>query len=247
LSITGADDSALMLHSLALFFFAAICVGQTNPAFREVEDVPGLPRILLIGDSISIGYTEPVRVELTDKANVHRIPENGAATIVGVKNLDKWLGTLKWDVIHFNFACMTSALDDGKHQVPCRLRNEPTDHRPAPAEDRRAADLGHNHARTGRRSKAARAIPTSSPTTPPQRRIMTESGIPIDDLYELVNPPLPIPACLWLAEAVHRSPSSRVWVTCTCKFQPTSISVCLAISLLGHQVAESVLRALDSH
>jgi acyl-CoA thioesterase-1 len=94
---------AFMLRSIALLAFACICFGQPNPALREVPDVPGLPRVLLIGDSISIGYTEPVRAELTNKANLHRIPENGAATIVGVKNLENWLSSSKWDVIHFNF------------------------------------------------------------------------------------------------------------------------------------------------
>ncbi|HWA97285.1 MAG TPA: hypothetical protein VG713_02285, partial [Pirellulales bacterium] len=32
-----------------------------NPAIAPITDVPGLPRVLLIGDSISIGYTLPVR------------------------------------------------------------------------------------------------------------------------------------------------------------------------------------------
>src|SRR5205823_12346537 len=100
------------------FLFAGVFFGQPNPAFREVQDVAGLPCVLLIGDSISIGYTEPVRVELTKKANLHRIPENGAATTVGVKNLDNWLGSSKWDVIHFNFGLHDLRLDDGKHQVP---------------------------------------------------------------------------------------------------------------------------------
>jgi hypothetical protein len=36
-------------------------VGQTprNPAYQPAEDLPGLPRVLLLGDSISIGYTCP--------------------------------------------------------------------------------------------------------------------------------------------------------------------------------------------
>src|ERR1700736_5093714 len=111
-----------MLRSAALFFLAAIGFAQTttppNPAFREIQDAPGLPRVLLIGDSISIGYTEPVRTILTGKANVQRIPENGAATLTGVKNLDQWLGTAKWDVIHFNFGLHDlKQMDDGKHQV----------------------------------------------------------------------------------------------------------------------------------
>jgi hypothetical protein len=110
-----------MLRSFALFLYAGVCFGQTNPAFREVQDVAGLPRVLLTGDSISIGYTEPVRAELANKANVHRIPENGASTLTGVKNLDQWLGTSKWDVIHFNFGLHDLRLDDGKLQVPLTL------------------------------------------------------------------------------------------------------------------------------
>lgn len=74
-----------------------------NPAFKPVTDDPKLPRVLLIGDSISIGYTVPVQKLLQGKANVHRIPTNGGPTINGVKNIKAWLGTKKWDVIHFNW------------------------------------------------------------------------------------------------------------------------------------------------
>ena len=49
-----------------------------HPAFAKVEDTPGLPRVLLLGDSISIGYTLPVRERLKDVANVHRAPANHA-------------------------------------------------------------------------------------------------------------------------------------------------------------------------
>ena len=45
-------------------------------AFAKVNDKPDLPRVLLIGDSISIGYTVPVRTLLQGKANVHRAPTN---------------------------------------------------------------------------------------------------------------------------------------------------------------------------
>jgi acyl-CoA thioesterase-1 len=69
----------------------------------RVEDVPGLPRVLLIGDSISIGYTIAVRELLAGQANVHRIPTNGGPTTNGLKHLDAWLGSSKWDVIHFNW------------------------------------------------------------------------------------------------------------------------------------------------
>jgi len=74
-----------------------------NDAMRPVKDDPKLPRVLLIGDSISIGYTVAVRERLKGKANVHRIPQNGGATEVGLEKMTAWLGKGKWDVIHFNF------------------------------------------------------------------------------------------------------------------------------------------------
>ncbi len=75
----------------------------SNPSLAKIEDVPGLPRVLLIGDSISIGYTVPVRDLLKGKANVHRIPANGGPTTSGLKNIKAWLGETKWDLIHFNW------------------------------------------------------------------------------------------------------------------------------------------------
>jgi acyl-CoA thioesterase-1 len=76
---------------------------KKNDAMAPVKDDPKLPRVLLIGDSISIGYTLPVREKLHGKANVHRIPQNGGATEVGLDKMTAWLGKGKWDVIHFNF------------------------------------------------------------------------------------------------------------------------------------------------
>jgi hypothetical protein len=82
---------------------AVKAVRKPNAAMAKIEDVPGLPRVLLIGDSISIGYTLDVRELLKGKANVHRIPTNGGPTTNGIANLKAWLGDSKWDVIHFNW------------------------------------------------------------------------------------------------------------------------------------------------
>lgn len=38
-----------------------------NPALEAIDDDPALPRVLLIGDSISIGYTLPTRALLQGK------------------------------------------------------------------------------------------------------------------------------------------------------------------------------------
>ncbi len=78
-------------------------VKKVAPARAPIVDVPGLPRVLLIGDSISLGYTLDVRELLKGKANVHRPPENCGGTSRGIANLDTWLGDDHWDVIHFNW------------------------------------------------------------------------------------------------------------------------------------------------
>lgn len=78
-------------------------VAGKSTAWDFVQDKPGLPRVLLIGDSVSRGYTQDVRKALDGKANVHRAPENCGPTANGIKKIDAWLGESKWDVIHFNF------------------------------------------------------------------------------------------------------------------------------------------------
>lgn len=84
-----------------------------------IEDDPSLPRVLLIGDSISIGYTLPVRKLLAGRANVHRIPGNGGTSGNGLFLIDSWLGTKPWDVVHFNFGLHDlKIMSDGKQQVP---------------------------------------------------------------------------------------------------------------------------------
>ncbi len=72
-------------------------------AWDYVKDNPKLPRILIIGDSISRGYTQAVRTSLDGKVNVHRAPANCGPTRTGLKKLDIWLGNGKWDLITFNF------------------------------------------------------------------------------------------------------------------------------------------------
>jgi hypothetical protein len=88
-------------------------------AWDYVEDDPKLPRVLIIGDSISRAYTVPVRKALEGKANVHRAPANCGPTASGLKHLDVWLGEGKWDLIHFNFGIhdRKTGLDDYKKRL----------------------------------------------------------------------------------------------------------------------------------
>ena len=74
-----------------------------RPEFEPIVDDPALPRVLIIGDSISIGYTLPLRAALEGIANVHRPPVNCSHTWRGLESIDGWLGDGKWDLIHFNW------------------------------------------------------------------------------------------------------------------------------------------------
>ena len=71
---------------------------------------PSLPNVLLIGDSISIGYTRAVRRMLDGEANVLRPlnerrdgPSNCGPTTRGLEAIEEWIGPAEWDVIHFNW------------------------------------------------------------------------------------------------------------------------------------------------
>lgn len=78
-------------------------IANKSNAWDFVKDDPNLPCVLLIGDSVSRGYTLAVRKLLAGKANLHRAPENCGPTANGIKKLPVWIGDGKWDVIHFNF------------------------------------------------------------------------------------------------------------------------------------------------
>ena len=192
----------LVLASLSLLPVSVPAVGSAdkvavkpkakapNPSMAPIVDVAGLPRVLLIGDSISIGYTLPVRQELAGKANVHRIPTNGGPTKNGTANLAKWLGESKWDVIHFNFGLHDLRhMEDGKRQV------EPADY------EKNLRSLVADLKKTGAKLIFGTTTPVPEGKLTPQRtfgdvatyndialKVMKENGVAIDDLNAAVAP-----------------------------------------------------------
>ena len=61
------------------------------------------PKVLIIGDSISLGYTPYVKELMKDEAIVVHNKGNAAYTGTGLIMIDEWLGEEDWDVIHFNW------------------------------------------------------------------------------------------------------------------------------------------------
>jgi len=158
-------------------------IAGRSTAWDFVKDDPKLPRVLLIGDSVSRGYTQPTRQALAGKANVHRAPANCGPTASGLKNLEVWLGEGKWDVIHFNF---------GIHD------------RATPAADyvKRLEEIVVRLEKTG--AKLIWASTTPIPDNPAQKQtaasiveknalaaeVMKRHGIPTDDLFGAMSPRL---------------------------------------------------------
>ena len=175
------------------------------PALLPVDDEPGLPRILLLGDSISIGYTREVRQRLSGRANVHRPPDNCGPTVFGLEQLDGWLGSGRWDVIHFNFGLHDLKFMDanGTYIVP-----GPND-RPLASPAEYAANLREivtRLKRTGARLVFATTTPVPSGTVGRVEgselaynaaavQVMREAGVPINNLHALVvvRPKLQLP------------------------------------------------------
>jgi acyl-CoA thioesterase-1 len=162
-----------------------------NPAMVPIQDDPDLPRVLLIGDSISIGYTLPTRAALAGRANVHRPPANCGPSSRGIEQIDRWLGNGKWDVIHFNFGLHDLKLIDGKHQVPLAQY------------EKNLEALVLRLKRTGAVLVWCSTTPVPAGCEKPPRRnedaiaynaiakrIMEKHGVAIDDLYAFALPQL---------------------------------------------------------
>ena len=99
---------------------------------RAAAAGPPLPRILMIGDSISRGYHASVVVALDDEAVVTRPKENCEGTTKGVSSIEEWLAIDGggFDLVHFNFG-----LHDIKRvDAEGRNSNDPADARQAPLE-----------------------------------------------------------------------------------------------------------------
>ena len=75
---------------------------RVGGAYAYVADDPSLPNVLLIGDSISIYYTDTVRRLLAGHADVYRTPMGPGKAETLFAALDEFLEEGEWDRIHFN-------------------------------------------------------------------------------------------------------------------------------------------------
>jgi lysophospholipase L1-like esterase len=77
-----------------------------------------LPKVVLIGDSIRIGYAPLVAKRLDGKAVVVSAKPNGEDSGNVLKNLEEWVIKEKPDVVHINAGLHDLKLNDKSYQVP---------------------------------------------------------------------------------------------------------------------------------
>jgi acyl-CoA thioesterase-1 len=186
---------------------------KTDPALLPILETPGLPRVLVIGDSISMGYTLPLRKLLDGKANVVHPPVNCSSTAFGLKELDSWLGAKPWDVIHVNFGLHDLKYLNAEGQLV------------SPEKGTLIADPTAYEANLRllvQRLKATKAKIVWGMTTPVPsgatgrvagsdtvynavaRKVMTEFGIPVNDLHTVITS---APTGLQQPRNVHFTPA----------------------------------------
>jgi dienelactone hydrolase/lysophospholipase L1-like esterase len=99
---------------------AALCglhsaAGQPKPP----DSKPALPKVVLVGDSIRMGYAPLVAKRLEGQALVISATANGGDSANVLKNLGEWVVREKPDVVHFNCGLHDLKLSkkDKQHQV----------------------------------------------------------------------------------------------------------------------------------
>jgi hypothetical protein len=162
-----------------------------EPAAKPKEE-PNLPKVLIIGDSISIGYTKPIFSMLAGKATVRRIPGNGEFTAFGLEHINSWLGSEKWDAIHFNWGIWDM------HRLNGQVRTTPEQY------EKNLRELVSILKATGAKliwatttpvgpvPSGMKNVPVNIEDVPVYNavaaKVMKENGVAIDDLYAAALP-----------------------------------------------------------
>ena len=204
----------------------------TGLQLPEPQAETALPQVLIIGDSISIGYFRPVKELLAGKAIVQHNQGNAQHTANGLARLAEWLGDTKWDVIHFNHGLhdlkyvdeqgRNTSVEKGRQQIPIEQY------------EKNLEKLVTELKKTGAKLIFATTTPVPDGTgirvkgdaqryNVAAERVMDRHGVPVTDLYSFALSHL---AEIQRPQNVHfTAEGSR---------------------LLAEEVAYNILRALES-
>ncbi len=182
---------------LSLFCTIAVLFSSTDTWAQDKK----LPRVLILGDSISLGYTKAVAKQLDGVAIVLRPAENCQHTGHGLARIKTWLGDGKWDVIHFNWGIWDTHMisstgvlisNETKFEGKMHIRHTPEKYR------ENLTTLVNTMEKTGAKLIWASTTPIMSRTgkrfddiknlNTVAETLMKERKIAINDLYNFVLP-----------------------------------------------------------
>ena len=214
-------------YHIAKEVYAALTGRRITEEYAEPEPA----NVLIIGDSISIGYFKPVQEMLAGRAIVVHNPGNAAHSANGLARLDQWLGDTEWDVIHFNHGLhdlkyvdengKNSSVEQGKQQIPIDQY------------EKNLEELVIRLKKTGAKLIFANTTPVPDGTkirvkgdakiyNVAAEKVMKKHDIPVNDLYSFSMARL---------DEIQRSANVH--------FFPEGSR------LLGEQVAKEIIKALD--
>ena len=214
LLVRSVSPVALLLAA-ACASSSALPAGAPQSTPQSTPPAPPLVapyRVLILGDSISIGYTPFVRQELEGVAEVSRPmrnraegakprPENCEGTKKGVGSVERWL-TMEgapFDVIHFNFGLHDMKRVDAETG---RNSNDPLETHQADPEryQRQLLEITRSLKASGARLVFATTTPVPPGELRPYREpsdaveynrraleVMAAEGVPVNDLFALIS------------------------------------------------------------
>jgi dienelactone hydrolase/lysophospholipase L1-like esterase len=187
----------MRIRGVVLLSVAGLIAASTTAwGQADASPGPGIPRVVLIGDSIRLGYAPGVATRLEGKALVISPTENGGDSANVLAHLDEWIIRHKPDVVHLNCGLhdLKRSRTDGHHQVELDRYSENL--RRIVARIRARTDaalvfadttpiLDERHARRGadfdRTQADVRRYNTAAVA------VMRELGVPVHDLHWVVE------------------------------------------------------------
>ena len=176
---------------LVRYWLALLLVTVVSSAAAQEKP---LPRVVLVGDSIRMGYAPLVAKQLEGKAIVISAKPNGEDTVNVLRNLDEWVIKERPDVVHINAGLHDLKVTVKSYQVPL-------------ADYEKNLQTILERIRTGTKAKIIFA--TSTPIVDAlhaQRKVgfdrfeadvqkynaaaaavMKRAGVPVNDLHQLVE------------------------------------------------------------
>jgi hypothetical protein len=205
-----SDERLGIMRTVLLAVLSSLLLAACNSPTKQTtttDDLSGALskpyRVLILGDSISMGYTPHVREQFAGEAIVVRAMnekgknENCAGTKKGIEHVDRWLAMEGggWDVIHYNFG-----LHDLKRVMPDtgKNSNDPshTNQAPLALYEKQLREIAVKLAGTGAKLVFATTTPVPDGGVRPYRdpedvarynavgvRVAEEVGAEMNDLF----------------------------------------------------------------